>query len=112
MPSLSIHLGHTKTNGADSDEIVYITGRPVEALKAWLEAARIEKGTIVRAIDLWGNVSPRPLDPKAINDIVKQRAEMAGLDPTEFPAHGLRSDHLTEAANRGYCIGAHHSEVC
>lgn len=34
LPSLSIHLGRTKTSGADHDEIVYLTGRPVEALNA------------------------------------------------------------------------------
>lgn len=101
LPSLSIHLGRTKTSGADEEEIVYLTGRPVEALNAWMAAARIENGSIFRAIDRWGNVSRRPLDPKAINDILKQRAEMAGLEPTEYSAHGLRSGYLTEAANRG-----------
>lgn len=99
--SLSIHLGRTKTSGADHDEIVYLTGRPVESLNVWLAVAKIDKGCVFRAIDRWGNVSRRPLDPKAINDIVKQRAELAGLDPTEFSAHGLRSGYLTEAANRG-----------
>jgi len=101
LPSLSIHLGRTKTSGAQNDEVVYLTGRPVEALNAWLTAAKIEKGCIFRAIDRWGNVSRRPLDPKAINDIVKHRAGLAGLDPAEFSAHGLRSGYLTEAANRG-----------
>lgn len=101
LPSLSIHLGRTKTSGAENDEIVYLSGRPVRALNAWLEAGKIEKGSIFRAIDRWGNVSRRPLDPKAINDIVKQRIELAGLDPREFSAHGLRSGYLTEAANRG-----------
>jgi integrase len=101
LPSLSIHLGRTKTSGADNDEIVYLTGRPVEALNGWLEAAKLDKGSVFRAIDRWGNVSKRALDPKAINDIVKQRARMAGLDPSEFSAHGLRSGYLTEAANRG-----------
>nr|SUS16597.1 unnamed protein product [Ciceribacter selenitireducens ATCC BAA-1503] len=99
--SLSIHLGRTKTSGADNDEVVYLSGRPVDALNAWLAAANIDKGSVFRAIDRWGNVSRRPLDPKAINDMVKQRVEMAGLDPTEFSAHGLRSGYLTEAANRG-----------
>lgn len=101
LPSLSIHLGRTKTSGAENDEVVYITGRPVEALEAWLAAARIDSGSVFRAIDRWGNVSRRSLDPKAINDIVKQRAKLAGLDPAEFSAHGLRSGYLTEAANRG-----------
>ncbi len=101
LPSLSIHLGRTKTSGADNQEIVYLTGRPVEALNTWLALARIESGSVFRAIDRWGNVSKRSLDPKAINDIVKQRADMAGLDPAEYSAHGLRSGYLTEAANRG-----------
>ncbi|MCE6076877.1 tyrosine-type recombinase/integrase [Agrobacterium vitis] len=101
LPSLSIHLGRTKTSGGDNDDVVYLTGRPIEALNAWMAAAKIDKGSIFRAIDRWGNVSPRALDPKAINDIVKQRALLAGLDPREFSAHGLRSGYLTEAANRG-----------
>ncbi|SIQ87358.1 Site-specific recombinase XerD [Rhizobium sp. RU33A] len=99
--SLSIHLGRTKTSGADNDEVVYLSGRPVDALNTWLAASNIDKGSIFRAIDRWGNVSRRPLDPKAINDIVKQRAKLAGLNPEEFSAHGLRSGYLTEAANRG-----------
>ena len=101
LPSLSIHLGRTKTSGADHDEVVYLTGRPVNALNAWLAAARIDKGSIFRKVDRWGNVSVRPLEPSAVNQIVKQRAEMAGLDAGEFSAHGLRSGYLTEAANRG-----------
>ena len=101
LPSLSIHLGRTKTSGANSDEVVYLSGRPVDALNAWLAAAKIDKGSVFRSIDRWGNVSRRPLDPKAINDILKHRAERTGLDPAEFSAHGLRSGYLTEAANRG-----------
>lgn len=101
LPSLSIHLGRTKTSGANSDEVVYLSGRPVDALNAWLAAANIDKGSVFRSIDRWGNVSRRPLDPKAINDILKHRAELAGLNPSEFSAHGLRSGYLTEAANRG-----------
>jgi integrase len=99
--SLSIHLGRTKTSGTGDDEIVYLTGRPVEALNAWLKAARIDSGSLFRAIDRWGNLSRRPLDPKAISDIVKHRAELAGLNPRDYSAHGLRSGYLTEAANRG-----------
>ncbi len=101
LPSLSIHLGRTKTSGADHDDVVYLTGRPVEALKVWLKSARIESGSVFRGIDRWGNVSARALDPAAVNDIVKQRAQQAGLDPAEYSAHGLRSGYLTEAANRG-----------
>jgi hypothetical protein len=80
LPALSIHLGRTKTAGADDDQVVYLTGRPVDALNAWLQAAKIDKGSIFRAIDRWGNVSRRTLDPKSVDDIVKHRAALAGLE--------------------------------
>ncbi len=101
LPSLAIHLGRTKTSGSEHDEVVYLTGRPVDALNAWMKAARIESGSVFRKVDRWGNVSKRALEPSAVNAIVKQRAAMAGLEPGEFSAHGLRSGYLTEAANRG-----------
>ncbi|WP_337270136.1 site-specific integrase [Oryzifoliimicrobium ureilyticus] len=101
LPSLAIHLGRTKTATGEEDEVVYLTGRPVEALNAWLAAAKIDKGSVFRAIGRWGAVSHRALDPQSINAILKRRAEMAGLEPGEFSAHGLRSGYLTEAANRG-----------
>ncbi len=101
LPSLAIHLGRTKTSDGEQDEVVYLTGRPVEALNAWLAAAEIEKGSVFRAIGRWGTVSRRALDPQSINAILKQRAEMAGLEREDFSAHGLRSGYLTEAANRG-----------
>jgi integrase len=101
LPSLAIHLGRTKTTSGEQDDVVYLTGRPVQALNAWLAAAKIESGSVFRRIGRWGTVSRRELDPQSINLIVKQRAEMAGLEPGEFSAHGLRSGYLTEAANRG-----------
>jgi integrase len=73
----------------------------VDALNAWLAAAKIEGGSIFRKVVRWGNISKRALEPSAVNAIVKQRATLAGLEPGEFSAHGLRSGYLTEAANRG-----------
>jgi integrase len=101
LPSLAIHLGRTKTTSGEQDDTVYLTGRPVDALYAWMSAAKIDKGTVFRGIGRWGTVSKRAIDPQSINAILKQRADMAGLDSGEFSAHGLRSGYLTEAANRG-----------
>ncbi|MEA3537115.1 site-specific integrase [Rhizobium sp. CC-YZS058] len=101
LPSLAIHLGRTKTTSGEEDDVVYLTGRPVEALSAWMVEAKIDKGSVFRGIGRWGTVSRRALDPQSINAILKQRAAMAGLEPGEFSAHGLRSGYLTEAANRG-----------
>lgn len=101
LPSLAIHLGRTKTTSSEGDDVVYLTGRPVEALNAWISAAKIESGSVFRGIGRWNTVSKRALDPQSINAILKLRAELAGLKPGEFSAHGLRSGYLTEAANRG-----------
>ncbi|MBY3178719.1 site-specific integrase [Rhizobium leguminosarum] len=101
LPSLAIHLGRTKTSSCEQDDIVYLTGRPVEALNAWMTAAKIESGSVFRGIGRWGTVSRRALDPQSVNAIIKQRAQIAGLEPGEFSAHGLRSGYLTEAANLG-----------
>lgn len=76
-PSLSIHLGRSKTSGSEHDEIVYLTGGPVEALNPWISAAKIDSGSIFRKIDRWGNVSRYALEPGAINAILKQRVAMA-----------------------------------
>jgi integrase len=79
---------------------VLLIGRSADALKAWLEAAQIRGGGVFRAIDQWGNLKHRAPTPQSINAIVKKRCALAGLDPREFSAHGLRSGFLTEAANR------------
>ncbi|MGR9237108.1 site-specific integrase (plasmid) [Rhizobium leguminosarum] len=101
LPSLAIHLGRTKTTSGEQDDVVYLTGRPVEALNAWMMAAKIDSGSVFRGIGRWGTVSRRAIDPQSINAILKQRVELAGLERGEFSAHGLRSGYLTEAANRG-----------
>jgi len=104
LPCLAIALGRTKTAGADEDSRVLLVGQPVEALRLWLERADISKGPIFRAIDQWGALDERALTPQAVNGIVKRRCAMAGLDPTAYSAHGLRSGYLTEAALRGVSL--------
>ena len=101
VPSLAIHLGRTKTASGEQGDVVYLTGRPVEALNAWMAAAKIDSGSVFRGIGRWGTVSRGAIDPQSVNAILKQRAELAGLEAGEFSAHGLRSGYLTEAANRG-----------
>jgi len=101
LPCLSIALGRTKTAGADDDSAVLLVGPPVEALRAWLERAHIQKGAVFRGIDQWEAIEDRALTPQAVNLIVKRRCVLAGLDPAEYSAHGLRSGYLTEAARAG-----------
>jgi integrase len=101
LPCLTINLGRTKTTTADDRVHVVLIGRPVEALKRWIEEARIDAGPVFRRIDQWGNLDRRAMTPQSVNLILKTRIKQAGLDPAQFSAHGLRSGYLTEAANRG-----------
>ncbi|AVA23652.1 tyrosine-type recombinase/integrase [Rhizobium sp. NXC24] len=104
LPCLTINLGRTKTTTADDDAHVVLIGRPVTALKLWLETAKIESGPLFRRIDQWGNIDRRALTPQSVNLILKTRCKRAGLDSGAFSAHGLRSGYLTEAANRGVSL--------
>lgn len=70
LPSLAIHLGRTKTTTGEEDEIVHLTGRSLDALNAWMAAAKIEGGSVFRAIGRWGTVSRRTLDPQSINPTI------------------------------------------
>ncbi len=106
LPCLAITLGKTKTATADEDARVLLVGRPVEALREWLERANISKGAVFRAIDRWEGLSDRALTPQAVNLILKRRCAQAGLDPLAFSAHGLRSGYLTEAARNGVPLPA------
>ena len=104
LPCMTIRLGRTKTSSADDDRFAVIAGRPVEALKAWLAAARIEAGPVFRGIDRWGNLDGKALSAQTINAIVKRRAGLAGIEPEKVSAHGLRSGYLTEAARQGVSL--------
>jgi site-specific recombinase XerD len=104
LPCLKIALGRTKTTTASEDSFVLLIGPPVEALREWLERADISKGPVFRAIDRWEGVDDKALTPQAVNLIVKRRCRAAGLDPTLFSAHGLRSGYLTEAAQAGVSL--------
>jgi len=104
LPCMAIRLGRTKTSSADDDRFAVIAGRPVEALKAWLAAARIEAGPVFRSIDRWGNLDGKALSAQTINAIVKKRAGLAGIEPGKVSAHGLRSGYLTEAARQGVSL--------
>ncbi|MBM3654447.1 MAG: integrase [Alphaproteobacteria bacterium] len=101
LPVLAIALRRTKTSSADAGESVIVVGRPVEALRAWLAFSKIAAGPVFRPIDKWGNIGATALDPQSVNAMIKSRCLLAGLDPAEFSAHGLRSGYLTEAARAG-----------
>lgn len=78
--------------------------RPVAAVQAWLAAAGITDGLIFRQVHRGGAVRVAGLSGHAVAEVVKQRAQQAGLDPAEFSGHSLRSGFLTSAAEAGASV--------
>lgn len=94
-------LMHSKTNqlGRDrGDSAKPVVGRAAEALEDWLAASGLQSGPIFRRIRK-GDVIGEPLTPSAVRDIVRQRAQLAGLGD-DFSAHSLRSGFVTEAVRQ------------
>jgi len=73
---------------------------PVRSLDAWLAAAAITEGPIVRQLGRRQELGER-LSAGAIYDRVRHWAKVAGLRMEDFGAHSLRSGFMTTAARRG-----------
>ena len=65
LPVLALRLGRTKTASREDDERALAVGRPVEALRAWLEAAGISSGPVFRRIDRWERSATPPSTARA-----------------------------------------------
>ncbi|WP_404826399.1 site-specific integrase [Diaphorobacter aerolatus] len=92
-------LAYSKTNQAAADRpenLKPIEGIAARSLTAWLKASGVTDGRIFRQVRKSGALGDA-LSPSAVRDIVKYRAEQAGL-PDTYSAHSLRSGFVTEAA--------------
>ena len=75
---------------------------PVRALRTWLDIAGIDTGPVFRSTAPWtGQILPRALEAKRVATLIQQLAGQAGLDPTQFGGHSLRSGLATAAAAGG-----------
>lgn len=103
---LRVTIRKSKTDQEGAGHTIAIPrGRhcPVEALKAWLEAAGITDGPLFRSISKGGKVGTQ-LSTKSVAAIVKRYAKAAGLPAAEFAGHSLRAGFLTSAAEAGASI--------
>ncbi len=98
-------LPTSKTDQEGAGMVVPVAGRAAAALRTWLAAAKISEGPIFRKVLRGGRkVSPRPIHPATVNVIVKAAAARAGLAPTRFGAHSLRSGFVTTAGRSGVSL--------
>ncbi|MHB1846945.1 MAG: site-specific integrase [Deltaproteobacteria bacterium] len=108
---LTVTLRRSKTDQEGAGRKIGIPfGRretcPVEAVKAWIEAARIESGPIFREVNRHGRVSAARLSGRSVARIVKRSVERVGIDPSQFAGHSLRAGLVTAAAKAHKSIAA------
>jgi site-specific recombinase XerD len=105
---LRVRIRRSKTDQeGEGAEIAIPRGyrlRPVEAVQTWLDSAGITEGPVFRPVAKGGRLQDAPLTPHSAAQIVKRYAERAGLDPTAYAGHSLRSGFLTSAAEAGASV--------
>jgi integrase len=99
---VEIRLGRSKTDQTGEGQVIAVpSGRtqlcPVQALKAWLEAAAISSGPVFRGVDRHGRIGQTAMRPEAVAQVIKRAFRCAGFDPAAFAGHSLRSGFVTSA---------------
>ena len=77
---------------------------PIQAVRNWLDAAKIENGPLFRPVAKGGKIMDGRLSDKQVSRTIKAFATRLGLDDAAFGGHSLRSGFLTSAAARGASI--------
>jgi site-specific recombinase XerD len=78
--------------------------RPVEAVRAWLDAAGIASGPVFRRVRKNGRIGDEALTAEAVALVVKRYADGAGFRPEDFAGHSLRAGFLTSGAENGASV--------
>jgi integrase len=74
---------------------------PVQALRAWRDAAGISAGPLFRPVTRSSKVGPGRLSAASANRAVQRAVRRAGLDARLYSAHSLRAGLATSAAEAG-----------
>lgn len=72
---------------------------PAKAVKMWLESADIVSGPLFRPVNRWDQVQAKPLNPGAINDLLKVLGNACQFDfVPDLSSHSFRRGLSTSAA--------------
>lgn len=78
--AMSILVRRAKNDPFGDGRFGYLAPAPVELLRAWLDAASLEKDWLFRKVSIT-RIGAKPLHPFTVNCILKTVANAAGLDP-------------------------------
>ena len=104
VEGLSVRIASSKTDQEGVGQVVAIPRVvaspycPVQALFDWLIAAEITSGAVFRHVHRGDPVARTRLSGQSVALIIKELAAKAGLDPSRYAGHSLRSGFLTSAA--------------
>jgi integrase len=76
---------------------------PVTALAAWTDLLGETSGPLFPRINRYNTLplTPRPITGATVDQIIKRRADAAGLSDLAISGHSLRAGHATTAAEHG-----------
>ena len=74
---------------------------PVRNLKRWLDLLEEDEGPIFRPVDRHGNIKASALSDRSVCEVVKKRAQAAGLNQDRYSGHSLRAGLATAASAAG-----------
>jgi integrase len=92
-----VGAGQVKAIPWDRDEP---TACPIQALGAWIRAARIRTGPLFLGIRN-GEVTDKRLGPSTVAVIVKRAVASLGLNAKKYSGHSLRAGFVTSSALQG-----------
>lgn len=92
-------LHRSKTDQSGKGRKKLLRSRPARYLTAWIKTGNITDGYLFRHIT--GNrITEKPINPQAVNYIVKKTIEAIGENPKYYSAHGLRRGFVTTCARK------------
>ncbi|MDB9786544.1 site-specific integrase [Bacteriovoracaceae bacterium] len=78
-----------------------LKGKGGIALQKWISVSKIASGPLFRSMTKSGSVLNNRLSSRAVSEMIKCKAKMAGFDPEEFGGHSLRRGFATECGKKG-----------
>ncbi len=96
----TVAVRRSKTDQEGEGAVLYLGKPTTRRVREWLEAARIDEGPLFRPVSKSGLVSARALSARSVRQIIKDRAEAAGVEG-RVSGHSLRVGAAQSLAQAG-----------